>query len=151
MKWTLLEDRYDPIGEIEVSYNGRLEAVEVSERIDWLIDELPALAIAMATAKGRSVVRNAAELRVKESDRISSVVEALKLCSIETREFEDGYEIVGGELRPAIIDSRGDHRIAMSFAIAGIRCSMQIEDVECVDTSFPNFFDILSHITKVEL
>ena len=151
MKWTLLEDRYEPIGDIEVSYNGRLEAVEVSEKIAWLIDELPALAIAMATAEGRSVVRNAAELRVKESDRISSVVEALKLCSIETREFEDGYEIVGGELRPAVIDSHGDHRIAMSFAIAGIRCSMEIEDVECVDTSFPNFFDILSRITKVEL
>ncbi len=144
------ENIYEPIGDIEVSYNGKLQAVTVEENIAWLIDELPALAIAMAVANGKSIVRNAKELRVKESDRISTVISGLNLCNIQTIENHDGYEIIGAELKKATIDSYGDHRIAMSFAIAGIQCGMTIKDVECIDTSFPNFFDILSQITTIE-
>ncbi len=140
------EDIYEPIGDIKISYNGKLKAVEVSQNIAWLIDELPALSIAMALAQGTSVVKNAQELRVKESDRISSVLEGLKRCGIETIEHQDGYEIVGGELKEATINSYGDHRIAMSFAIAGAYCGMNIEDIECIDTSFPNFFEILNRV-----
>jgi len=103
----------------------------------------------MALAEGVSRVENAKELRVKESDRISSVINGLKSCQIECKEFEDGYEIVGGELKKAVINSYGDHRVAMSFAIAGIVCGMEIEDIECIDTSFPNFFEILSEICEV--
>ncbi|NEW59831.1 3-phosphoshikimate 1-carboxyvinyltransferase, partial [Sulfurovum sp. bin170] len=114
------------------------------------IDELPALSIAMAVANGTSIVKNAEELRVKESDRISTVLEGLNACSIKTVEHKDGYEIVGGELQPAIVNSYGDHRIAMSFAIAGVLCNMEIEDIECIDTSFPNFFEILSEITEIK-
>jgi len=125
--------------------------VTVEENIAWLIDELPALSIAMAVASGTAVVKNASELRVKESDRISSVVESLKRCSIECEEFEDGYTITGGELKRAVIDSHGDHRVAMSFAIAGLICGMEIEDIECIDTSFPNFFDILSRVTEYSI
>jgi len=143
------ENIYEPIGDIEVSYNGQLSAITVERNIAWLIDELPALAIAMAVAQGTSVVKNAKELRVKESDRISTVLTGLKACDIETIEHEDGYEIIGGELHSATVNSHGDHRIAMSFAIAGVLCGMEIEDIECIDTSFPNFFDILSQITSI--
>jgi len=144
------ENRYEPIGDIVVTYNGRLKGVEVSERIAWLIDELPALAVAMATAEGTSVVRNAEELRVKESDRIASVLEGLARCGIVCREHEDGYEIEGGTLQSATVDSHGDHRIAMSFAIAGLVAEMTVEDTDCIETSFPNFVEILSRITEVQ-
>lgn len=143
------ENIYEPIGDISIHYNGKLNAVTVDSNIAWLIDELPALSIAMAVAEGTSVVKNAAELRVKESDRITSVLQGLNACGIETVEHPDGYEIIGSTLTPATINSHGDHRIAMSFAIAGITCGMEIEDTACIDTSFPNFFDILSEITGV--
>jgi len=140
------ENIYEPIGDIEISYSGKLSAITVEKNIAWLIDELPALSIAMSVANGTSLVKNAKELRVKESDRISTVLQGLNSCGIETIEHEDGYEVVGGELSSATINSYGDHRIAMSFAIAGVRCGMTIEDIECIDTSFPNFFEILSQI-----
>jgi len=144
------EDKYEPIGDIKVSYS-ELKAVDVSENISWLIDELPALSIAFACADGKSLVKNAKELRVKESDRISTVVDNLKKCSIDVEEFEDGYAVVGGELKEAMVDSFGDHRIAMSFAIAGLKCGMSVNDTACIDTSFPNFFSILEKITKVKI
>ncbi|RXJ94345.1 3-phosphoshikimate 1-carboxyvinyltransferase [Malaciobacter molluscorum] len=137
------ENIYEPIGDIIVEHN-QLNGVDVNENISWLIDELPALSIAMSLAKGTSKVSNAHELRVKESDRISSVVENLKLCGVNYKEFEDGYEITGGKINKATINSYGDHRIAMSFAIAGTICDMQIEDTQCIQTSFPNFKDILN-------
>jgi 3-phosphoshikimate 1-carboxyvinyltransferase len=144
------ENIYEPIGDIEISYSGKLSAITVEKNIAWLIDELPALSIAMAVAKGTSLVKNAKELRVKESDRIATVLEGLNACGIETIEHEDGYEIIGSSLNSATINSYGDHRIAMSFAIAGILCSMKIEDTACIDTSFPNFFEILSQITIIQ-
>jgi 3-phosphoshikimate 1-carboxyvinyltransferase len=143
------ENLYEPIGDIEISYNGKLSSVTVENNIAWLIDELPALSIAMAVAQGKSLVKNAKELRVKESDRISTVLEGLTNCGITSIEYEDGYEIIGSTLNSATINSYGDHRIAMSFAIAGLNCGMQIDDVECIDTSFPNFFDILCEITHL--
>ncbi|MFV7790966.1 3-phosphoshikimate 1-carboxyvinyltransferase [Aliarcobacter lanthieri] len=139
------ENIYEPIGDIEVIYN-ELKGVEVNTNISWLIDELPALAIAMSLAKGKSKVSNAEELRVKESDRISAVVNNLKLCGVTFTEFEDGYEIVGGTLQKATINSYGDHRIAMSFAIAGLNSDMDIEDIDCIETSFPNFKEILDSL-----
>ena len=150
VEFTEKENRYEPIGDITITYNGRLKSVEVSEHISWLIDELPAISIAMAVAEGESVVRNAEELRVKESDRITCVVEGLKRCGVVCSEREDGYLIEGGEIHGATIDSCGDHRIAMSFAIAGLLADMTIEDVDCIETSFPNFLDILSQITEVK-
>jgi 3-phosphoshikimate 1-carboxyvinyltransferase len=141
----LTQDIYEPIGDIEVEYN-KLEGIEVSKNIPWLIDELPALPIAMAVANGVSVVKNAKELRVKESDRIKSVVSNLKLCGIKVKEFEDGYEIIGSKIKEATINSFGDHRIAMSFAIAGLLSGMKIKDTNCINTSFPNFNTILKEI-----
>jgi 3-phosphoshikimate 1-carboxyvinyltransferase len=142
------ENVYEPIGDIIVEY-APMNGVEVSENISWLIDELPALSIAFCYANGKSVVKNAEELRVKESDRISSIVNNLKLCGAKVEEFEDGYEIESCQLQSATINSYGDHRVAMSFAIAGTKCGMEIEDIDCINTSFPNFVDILSKITKV--
>jgi 3-phosphoshikimate 1-carboxyvinyltransferase len=143
--YILKEDKYEPIGDIIVKGN-KLKGVEVSKNIPWLIDELPALAMAMAVAEGESIVKNAKELRVKESDRIRAVVNGLKLCGIEAHEFEDGYEIIGGKPNETKIDSRGDHRIAMSFAVLGLLCGMKIDKVESINTSFPNFFKMFEKI-----
>ena len=149
IRYVKKENIYEPIGDIEIMHNGQLSAITVEENIAWLIDELPALSIAMAVAKGRSFVKNAKELRVKESDRIATVLTGLNACGIETVEHKDGYEILGGILNSATINSHGDHRIAMSFAIAGLQCGMNITDTECIETSFPNFFDILSELTNI--
>ncbi len=147
--YKLTDDKYEPIGDITVKY-APLKAITVEENISWLIDELPALSIAFACAEGVSVVKNAEELRVKESDRISTVVEGLRACGIKVDEVEDGYSVYGGELRSAVIDSHGDHRIAMSFIIAGLRCGMEVKDIDCIQTSFPNFFELLQNLTKIE-
>lgn len=139
------ENIYEPIGDIEIKHK-ELNGVVVEDNISWLIDELPALSIAMSIANGKSLVKNAKELRVKESDRIKSVVSNLEKCGVKYTEFEDGYEITGGTISKASIDSHGDHRIAMSFAIAGTLCDMDINDTECIDTSFPNFKTILDSL-----
>ncbi len=143
------ESNYERVGDIVVE-SSNLIGVEVSENLSWLIDEIPALAIAMSFAKGKSVVKNASELRVKESDRIKSSVSNLIKCGVDVKELDDGFEIVGGEVKSATIESFGDHRVAMSFAIAGIKVGMNINDIECINTSFPNFLEILKEITEVE-
>jgi 3-phosphoshikimate 1-carboxyvinyltransferase len=149
IRYTVTDERYEPIGNIEVRYRP-LHATTVEENIAWLIDELPALAITMATAEGVSEVKNAKELRVKESDRISTVMTNLKKCGIACEEFEDGYRITGGTLHKASVDSYGDHRIAMSFIIAGLLCGMEVDDIACIQTSFPNFFTLLETITECD-
>lgn len=150
ISYELTSDKYEPIGNITVK-QAPLKAIVVEDNISWLIDELPALSIAFACAEGTSVVKNAAELRVKESDRITTVVEGLRSCGIQTTEYEDGYTVRGGSLQSAIVDSDGDHRIAMSFIIAGLKCGMEVTDLDCINTSFPNFFELLEKITRVEL
>ena len=151
ISYILKEEIYEPIGDIIVEY-APLSGVVVEDNIAWLIDELPALSIAMAVAKGSSLVKNAKELRVKESDRIKTVVDNLNICGIKTNEYEDGYEVIGGKFSAStkIINSFGDHRIAMSFAIAGLISKIRVEDVECIETSFPNFVEILETMTQVE-
>jgi len=143
------ENKYEPIGDIIVEQRP-LKAIIVDQNISWLIDEIPALSIAFAYANGKSIVKNAKELRVKESDRINTTVSNLKKCGIKTEESEDGFSVYGGVMKKSTINSAGDHRIAMSFAIAGIKTGMIIEDIACIDTSFPNFFTILNKIAGVE-
>ncbi len=150
IEYIVKDEKYESVGDIVVK-SSKLKGVEVSENIAWLIDELPALSIAMSCAEGKSVVKNAKELRVKESDRIKSVVDNLQKCGIKTKEYKDGYEIEGGKIKRAKIDSFGDHRIAMSFAIAGLIDGMRVDDIECINTSFPNFIDILKKITRIEV
>ncbi|HDX6329174.1 3-phosphoshikimate 1-carboxyvinyltransferase [Campylobacter fetus] len=136
--YTKTSSTYEDIGDICVQYS-ELKSVDVNQNISWLIDEAPALAIAFACANGVSTLKNAKELRVKECDRIAITVAALKKCGIEAVELEDGFSIKGGKPNSATIDSHGDHRIAMSFAILGLKCGMNIEKSEFIATSFPKF------------
>ncbi|WP_169940425.1 3-phosphoshikimate 1-carboxyvinyltransferase [Campylobacter sp. RM15925] len=145
IKFKETSSEYESIGEIEIRC-APLKAVEVSENISWLIDEVPALAVAFANASGVSTIRNAKELRVKESDRIAVMVEGLRKCGLEVSEFEDGFSVKGAQANSAIIDSHGDHRIAMSFAILGLKCGMVIEKSEFISTSFPKFGSILREL-----
>ncbi|CUU88534.1 3-phosphoshikimate 1-carboxyvinyltransferase [Campylobacter hyointestinalis] len=138
ISYNLTSSDYDDIGDISVEY-APLKAVEVTQNISWLIDEAPALAVAFSRASGKSVLRNAKELRVKECDRIAVTVNALKCCGIEASELEDGFEVIGGVPKKASIDSHGDHRIAMSFAVLGLLCGMDIQKSEFIATSFPKF------------
>ena len=150
ISYEITDNKYEPIGNISVKH-APLKAITVEDNISWLIDELPVLSVAFARADGVSIVKNAEELRVKESDRISTVVNGLEACGIEVNEYEDGYTVKGGAMNSATIDSHGDHRIAMSFMIAGLKCGMNVTDVDCVNTSFPNFFELLQKITKIEI
>lgn len=143
-----IHNDFERVGEICVE-SSHLRAVSVSENISWLIDEAPALAIAFACAEGVSRLTNAKELRVKESDRISAVVQNLQRCGIKAKELDDGFEIQGGVAKRAKIQSFGDHRIAMSFAILGLKCGIDIDECECINTSFPNFLSLLESLGAV--
>ncbi len=149
----LKTSRYEDIGDICVSKDSELRAFCLSENIAWLIDEIPALAIAFAFAKGKSVVKNATELRAKESDRIKATISNLSKFCVECEEFEDGFSVVGGFTPPSkkvVVDSYGDHRIAMSFAILGALCEVEVVDSGCIDVSFPNFLEILGRFVAVK-
>jgi 3-phosphoshikimate 1-carboxyvinyltransferase len=113
------------------------------------IDEIPVLAIAAAFASGETVIKDVEELRVKESDRITSVVDNLTRCGIECSEFSNGMTIRGGKLIDAKLNSYDDHRVAMAFIIAGIASNRSIEMSDCsiIDTSFPDFFKVLENLS----
>jgi len=111
-----------------------------------LIDEVPALAAAATQAEGELTVSGAAELRVKESDRIAALVGGLGRMGARVEERPDGFVLHGGHpLSGAVVDSHGDHRIAMALAVAALTAEgeTRIEDAACVDVSFPEFFDLL--------
>ncbi|RYD39390.1 MAG: 3-phosphoshikimate 1-carboxyvinyltransferase, partial [Verrucomicrobiaceae bacterium] len=132
----------EPMGNIEI-HGAELNGTTLFlEEIPNLIDEIPVIAVAAALAKGKTIIRNAKELRVKETDRITTVVDGLRAMGADVEEFEDGMEITGGKpLHAATIDSCGDHRIAMAFAIAGLFAQGEtiIRNTECVNTSYPGF------------
>jgi 3-phosphoshikimate 1-carboxyvinyltransferase len=113
--------------------------------IPRLVDELPVLAVAAACAEGETVFAGAAELRVKESDRIAATAAGLAANGIQVEEKPDGMHILGGRLKGGRVASAGDHRIAMAFAVAALAGgSSHIEDVDNVATSFPSFRALLS-------
>ncbi|MCD8022783.1 MAG: 3-phosphoshikimate 1-carboxyvinyltransferase [Lachnospiraceae bacterium] len=115
--------------------------------IPTLIDELPIIAVLAAFADGTTEIRDAAELRVKESDRIAVMTDNLRRIGCPVEPKEDGMIITGGtSLHGAVIDTRKDHRIAMSFAVAALACQgeMEIQDAECVDISYPGFYQDLA-------
>ena len=122
----------------------RLKGIDVPrDLVANAIDEFPVLAIAAAGADGTTRIRGATELRFKESDRINVVVQGLGNLGINAIEYEDGMDIIGGEFRSGTIDSRGDHRIAMAFAVAGC-CSggsVVVDDCRNIATSFPGFVE----------
>lgn len=131
----------EPVADIEVRYR-HLHGVDIDgEQVALAIDEFPALLIAAACAEGETRVRGAGELRVKESDRIDAMAQGLSVLGIENETWPDGIRVVGGEPGGGVIDSHGDHRIAMAFAVAGLRCraAVTIRDCANVATSFPDF------------
>lgn len=111
--------------------------------IPTLIDEIPMIAVMAAFAQGTTIIRDAQELKVKESDRIAVMVDNLKRMGADIEGTDDGMIIHGGRpLHGAAIDSHLDHRVAMSFAVAGTICEgeMEIQDAQCVDISYPDFY-----------
>lgn len=132
----------EPIGWVRVRGRGLTGTDILPEEVPNLIDEVPVLAVAAALAQGVTRIRQAKELRVKETDRIATVVQNLQAMGAEVQEFEDGMEIHGPcQLNGAELQSFGDHRIAMAFAIAGLFASGQtiIHGTDCIHTSYPGF------------
>ncbi|WP_430390202.1 3-phosphoshikimate 1-carboxyvinyltransferase [Dyella sp. 20L07] len=134
----------EPVGDLIVCY-APLHGIELPEAlVPDMIDEFPVLFVAAAAAKGRTVVRGAAELRVKESDRIAAMANGLRALGVSVEEAPDGATIEGGVIGGGTIDSHGDHRIAMSFAVAGLVAlnAIRINDCNNVATSFPGFLTL---------
>lgn len=140
----------EPVADIRIR-GSRLKGTTINRAIiPYLIDELPALAVAAALAEGETVVRDAAELRYKETDRITTVVKLLSQMGVDITEQEDGFIIRGGRaLQGTECDSFGDHRLAMAAAVAGLnaRGITKIKSAECVNISFPAFFDTLNSLS----
>jgi len=134
----------EPVGDLVVRH-APLHGVELPEElVPDMIDEFPALFIAAAVASGRTVIRGAAELRVKESDRIATMATGLRALGAIIEETPDGAIIHGGRLGAGTVESHLDHRIAMSFAVAGLVATgpVQINDCRHVATSFPGFLEL---------
>ena len=140
---------YEDVCDITVK-SSRLKGITISEKsIPSLIDELPALMVAAIFAEGVTHIKGARELRVKETDRINSMTAPLKEMGAEIVVKSDDIIIKGtGLLTGKSVDCRGDHRTAMSLAIAALRAknNTEIRDVECINTSFPDFFDTLNSL-----
>lgn len=141
----------EPVGEIEVRGGRPLSAVNVGGgEVAELIDELPLVAVAMASVAEPSEVRDAGELRVKESDRISTVVAALREIGADATELSDGWRVSRGTPRVARIRTLGDHRVAIAFAVAalaGLAEAVELDDPGCVSVSYPGFWDDLAEAT----
>lgn len=141
----------EPVADIHVT-TSNLHGCEISgDIIPALIDELPVIAVMAACASGTTVIKDAAELKVKESDRILTVTENLSNMGCDITATEDGMIINGGkELHGTIVNTYKDHRIAMSFAIAGLVASGEttFDDESCCVISYPNFFETLSSIVN---
>jgi 3-phosphoshikimate 1-carboxyvinyltransferase len=139
----------EPVADI-LARHSELKAITIGGSvIPRAIDEFPSICVAAAFADGKTVIRDAAELRVKESDRIRAMAECLGAMGVPVEELPDGMAITGVKtLSPGAFDSRGDHRIAMSMAIAGLRANgeSRIEGDECIATSFPDFWDCLRRL-----
>ncbi len=134
----------EPVADIRVR-SAKLKGIRIPEALVPLaIDEFPVLFVAASCAEGETVLTGAEELRVKESDRIQVMADGLVACGIDAQPTPDGIIIQGGKLTGGIITSHNDHRIAMSFSIAGLRASspMLINDCATVNTSFPGFVQL---------
>jgi 3-phosphoshikimate 1-carboxyvinyltransferase len=142
----------EPVGTITVRSPGHLRPIRIEgARVADLIDELPLLAVAMAAADGESELRDAGELRLKESDRIALVVSNLLAIGVDAEEREDGWVVRPGTPREAAIRTAGDHRIAMAFAVAalaGVAGAVEVDDPACVTVSYPDFWDDLAAVSS---
>lgn len=148
------EQHYETVGDLIVSgrqlrSDGR--GMRLSGRIiPNIIDEIPILAVVATQVEGRVEVRDAGELRIKESDRIRTVVDGIRALGGEIEEFADGFAVNGPQrLSGGYIETSGDHRIAMAFAIAGLvaKGTTEISDAACASVSFPEFYESLTRLT----
>jgi 3-phosphoshikimate 1-carboxyvinyltransferase len=140
------------VGDVQVQH-GELSATEIgANEVPLLVDELPLVALLAASAHGETVVRGAAELRVKESDRIEAVTDLLRATGAHVKSREDGWTITGvpTRLRGGNVEARGDHRIAMLGAVVGLasREGVDIEGAETVAISFPGFYEVLDSLVR---
>ncbi|MDI6871299.1 MAG: 3-phosphoshikimate 1-carboxyvinyltransferase [Bacillota bacterium] len=139
------EENGEPRGTLVV-YSAALEATEVRpEEVPALIDEIPVLAVAAAQARGTTVFRGVGELRNKETDRLAALEQELRRLGVVAQAEGDTLTVTGGRLRGGLGRSHGDHRIAMALAVAGLASAegVEVAGAECVEVSFPGFFDLL--------
>lgn len=140
----------EPVADIEVVSSELVATTIKPAEVPLLVDELPIFALAAAVARGHSVVTGAAELRAKETDRIDTVVQAMRALGVRIAEFPDGFRVHGvpARLRGGSVRSAGDHRIAMLGALAGLisKEGVRVEGAEAVTVSFPGFFDLLDSV-----
>jgi len=140
----------EPVGDVQIQH-AELVATRVgAEEVPLLVDELPLVALAASHARGETAVAGAGELRLKETDRIEAVADALRACGAHVHARPDGWTITGvpARLRGGRVDARGDHRIAMLGAVAGLasREGVEIEGADSVAISFPGFYDMLDSL-----
>lgn len=132
----------EPVGDLRIRYSGRLQGIDLPpEWVPAMIDEVPILMALAATAEGRTRVTEAAELRVKESDRLAVMARGLQAMGIAVNERPDGVDVIGGVPAPARVDAVNDHRCAMSFAVLGqvMDGGVDIDGADYIDTSYPGF------------
>ena len=143
----------EPAGDIEMRASELVGTTVTAAEVPTLVDELPLFAVAACHAHGDSLVRGAAELRLKETDRIDAVAEELRRLGGHIRATPDGFRIRGvpARLRGGVFDTRGDHRLAMLGAVAGVssREGVELRGAEAVETSFPGFFRVLAQLRTV--
>jgi 3-phosphoshikimate 1-carboxyvinyltransferase len=140
----------EPGGDLEIRSAALVGTTVDGNEVPLAIDELPLFALAAASARGDSVLRGAAELRAKETDRIEATVDALRALGVRARASEDGFRVTGvpARLRGGRVASRGDHRLAMLGAVAGLasREGVRIDDADAVTVSFPGFYEMLEEL-----
>ena len=148
----IINERYtsgEKVGDIIVR-SSKLKGITFGgDIIPRLVDEIPVIAVAATQAEGTTIIHGAEELKVKESDRLKTISRELSKMGADIKEAEDGLIIKGGTpLKYANCESYDDHRIAMSCAIAGLVADggVSVDDLSCVDISFPGFFDVLKSL-----
>ena len=144
----ITNNSYEATGNVIIS-SSKLIGIKVpNELISLAIDELPLIFLAASVATGETTIRNAEELRFKESDRIKSMVDLLNNLSVEVNEYQDGLIIKGGTISGGVVDSFGDHRIAMTALVASsvAKEKIEVENCENINTSFPSFITLMNSI-----
>ena len=149
-RWRLEDERRarrEPVGDLDVAHGALEGTVVEADEVPLAIDELPLVALLGCFAEGETTLRGAAELRVKESDRIAGVVDGLRGLGADIEASDDGFAVRGaGGLRGGVIDARGDHRLAMMGAIAGLASQEGVEvlGIEAAAVSYPSFVEDLA-------
>lgn len=135
----------EPVADIRAR-SSALRGIHVPEHLVPLaIDEFPAIAVAAACAQGETLITGAEELRVKESDRIAAIANGLAALGVAVQALPDGLRITGGDMRGGVVDSHGDHRIAMAFSLSGLRATGPVHIRDCINvgTSFPGYVELM--------